>query len=135
MSAGTSGVGEPFEVRTSPRAGRGLFAVEAIAADELLMEAPILLIHASERAALQRTIVDDYVYEWDEDGTAALVLGVSSMCNHDDDPNAFLWLVPEGPVAQLFTLRDIAADEEITVSYRAEEGSRGDPLWFEVKDG
>ncbi len=123
------------EVRTSPRQGRGLFAAEAIAADTLIMEAPLLLVPAAQRAALQATLVDDYVYEWDEQGTAALVLGVSSMCNHDDDPNAFLWLVPDGLVAQLFTLRDIPAGEEITVSYRAEEGSEDSPLWFEVRGG
>jgi len=30
-------------------------------------------------------------------------------------------------------VRDIAEGEEITVSYRAEEGSEDDPLWFEVR--
>lgn len=126
---------EKVEVRTSAVEGRGLFATETIAADTLVMEAPLLLIPAQQRVALQSTLVDDYVYEWDEHGTAALVLGVSSMCNHADDPNAFLWLVPDGLVAQLFTLRDVAAGEEITVSYRSEEGSEDAPLWFEVRDG
>ncbi len=126
---------EKVQVRTSARDGRGLFATERIAADTLVMEAPLLLIPGEQRAALQATLVDDYVYEWDEHGTAALVLGVSSMCNHDDDPNAFLWLVPDGLVAQLFALRDIDEGEEITVSYRAEEGSEDAPLWFEVRDG
>jgi SET domain-containing protein len=123
-----------FEVRTSPRHGRGLFATEAIARDTVLMEAPVLLIAAEQRDALQGTIVDDYVYEWDDDGTAALVLGVSSMCNHADEPNAYLWLVPHGPSAELVTIADIAADEEITVSYRAEAGPETGPLWFEVRD-
>ena len=126
---------EKVQVATSAVAGRGLFATEPIAADTLVMEAPLLLIPAEQRAALQATLVDDYVYEWDETGTAALVLGVSSMCNHDDDPNAFLWLVPDGLIAQLFALRDIEAGEEITVSYRAEEGSEDAPLWFEVHRG
>ena len=126
---------DKVQVRTSAVAGRGLFATEPIAADTLVMEAPLLLIPAEQRAALQATLVDDYVYEWDETGTAALVLGVSSMCNHDDDPNAFLWLVPDGLIAQLFALRDIPAGEEITVSYRAEEGSEDAPLWFEVRGG
>ena len=122
-----------YEVRPSPREGRGLFATAPIRSETLLMEAPLLLIPASERAALQSTIVDDYVYEWDEHGTAALVLGVSSMCNHDDDPNAFLWLLPDRLTAQLFAVRDIAEGEEITVSYRAEEGSEDAPLWFDVR--
>ncbi len=126
---------DTYEVRPSPREGRGLFATAPIASETLIMEAPLLLVPGSERTALQATIVDDYVYEWDEHGTAALVLGVSSMCNHDDDPNAFLWLLPDRLTAQLFALRDIAEGEEITVSYRAEEGSEGAPLWFEVHPG
>ena len=120
-----------LEVRASELGGRGLFATEAIAADVLLMSAPVLLIPPGERAALEETIVDHYVYEWDDDGTAALVLGVSSMCNHASDPNAYLWLVPDDLRAELWSTRRIAVDEEVTVSYRA-SGDPDAPLWFDV---
>ncbi|MFA9428660.1 SET domain-containing protein [Egicoccus sp. AB-alg2] len=118
-----------YEVRESPVAGRGLFATRRIAADTLLMQAPVLVVPAEQRAALQQTIVDDYVYEWNDDGSAGLVLGVSSMCNHSPDPNAYLWLVPDTESAELWSLRPIAKNEEITVSYRADGGGE---LWFEV---
>jgi uncharacterized protein len=124
-----------FEVRRSSRHGRGLFATEPITRDTVLMQAPVLLIAADQRDALQATIVDDYVYEWDDDGTAALVLGVSSMCNHADEPNAYLWLVPDGPSAELVSIAEIAEGEEITVSYRAEAGPETGPLWFDVRGG
>jgi uncharacterized protein len=120
-----------LEVRRSPRGGRGLFATEPIGEDVLLMTAPVLLIAPDEREALEHTIVDSYIYEWDDDGTAALVLGVSSMCNHASEPNAYLWLVPETTTAELWSTRRIAADEEITVSYRA-SGDPDAPLWFDV---
>jgi uncharacterized protein len=120
-----------LEVRESPRGGRGLFATEAIRADVLLMSAPVLLIAPDERGSIEDTIVDHYIYEWDDDGTAALVLGVSSMCNHASDPNAYLWLVPEHRSAELWSTRAIAADEEVTVSYRA-SGDPDAPLWFDV---
>lgn len=118
------------EVGPSARGGRGLFATAPLAGDVLLLTSPILLVPADQREHLLQTVVDDYVYEWDDEGTAALVLGPSSMCNHDPEPNAYLWLVPEAQVAELWTTRPIAAGEEITVSYRA----AGDdaPLWFEV---
>jgi hypothetical protein len=122
-----------LEVRESARGGRGLFAVRDIPAEELLMTAPVLLIAPEERGALEETIVDSYVYEWDDDGTAALVLGVSSMCNHANAPNAYLWLVPDDLGAELWSIRAIAADEEVTVSYRA-SGDPDAPLWFEVVD-
>lgn len=108
-----------------------MFAAERIDADVLLMTAPLLLIPAEERTHLARTVVDDYVYEWDEDGTAALVLGVSSMINHASDPNAFLWLVPDDTSAELWSLRPIPVGTEITVSYRAEGPDT--PLWFDVE--
>lgn len=120
-----------FEVRQSPVEGRGLFATRKIAADTLLMEAPVLVVPGEQRDALRETLVDDYVYEWDDDGAAGLVLGVSSMCNHSNDPNAYLWLVPDTESAELWTVKPIRKGEEITVSYRAEGG--GD-LWFDVVD-
>jgi uncharacterized protein len=122
-----------FEVRGSPRGGRGLFATEDLAADELLMEAPLLLVPAEQRGALMETLIDEYVYEWDGEGTAALVLGVSSLCNHDPEPNAHLWLLPDTLGAELWSVRPIAADEEITISYRAEGDTS--PLWFDVRTG
>jgi uncharacterized protein len=121
-----------LEVGPSSRGGRGVFATEPIAADVLLMRAAVLLVPADQRPPLQATIVDDYVYEWDGEGTAALVLGMSSMCNHDADPNAFLWLVTDDVSAELWSTRPIAAGEEVTVSYRAE--GEDTPLWFEVVD-
>jgi uncharacterized protein len=131
----TTDAGEPFggvvlEVRDSSRGGRGLFATEPIDDDVLLMSAPLLLIPGEQRDALQRTVVDDYVYEWEEDGTAALVLGVSSMCNHAHEPNAYLWLFPDQLTAELWSIRAIGAGEEVTVSYRAEGDD--EPLWFDV---
>jgi len=120
-----------YEVRASAVAGRGLFATQIIPAGTLLMEAPVLVVPGSQRPALQETLVDDYVYEWDDDGSAGLVLGVSSMCNHSPDPNAYLWLVPDTETAELWSLREIAEDEEITVSYRADGGGE---LWFDVVD-
>jgi uncharacterized protein len=120
-----------LEVRESSRGGRGLFATEPIGADVLLMTAPVLLIAPDERDALEHTIVDSYIYEWDDDGTAALVLGVSSMCNHASEPNAYLWLVPDATSAELWSLREIDAGEEVTVSYRA-SGDPDAPLWFDV---
>jgi uncharacterized protein len=119
-----------IEVRPSSRGGRGLFATEDIADDVLLMQAPLLFVPAEQRDALKETVVDDYVYEWDGDGTAALVLGVSSMCNHASSPNAYLWLIPEHEAAELWSIRPIAAGDEVTVSYRA--AGDDEPLWFEI---
>jgi uncharacterized protein len=120
-----------IEVRESSRGGRGLFAAEPIDADVLVTSAPLLLVPAEHRDALKETLVDEYVYEWDAQGTAALALGPSSMCNHDGDPNAYLWLLPDTLTAELWSLRAIAPGEEITVSYRA--AGDDEPLWFEVR--
>ena len=119
---------ELLEVGPSAFGGRAVFATRRIRADTLLMQAPLLLVPAVQRDHLAATLVDDYVYEWDEDGTAALVLGISSICNHHDEPNAFLWLLPETSTAELWSTEPIRAGAEVTVSYRAD--GRADPLWF-----
>ena len=123
-----------LEVRDSPREGRGLFATRRIKPDRLLMCAPVLLIHPDERDSLEETIIGEYVYEWYEDGTVALPMGVSSFCNHDPEPNAYLYLVPDELEVELWSIRPIDKDEEITVDYRA-AGDGDDPLWFEVRRG
>lgn len=119
-----------LEVAASPLGGRGLLATRRIPAETRLMTAPLLIVPADQRDDLARTLVDDYVYEWDDDGAAALVLGISSMCNHATEPNAYLWLYPEDLSAELWSTRTIRAGEEVTVSYRAD--GRADPLWFET---
>ena len=123
--------------------GRGVVATGFIAADTLLEIAPVLPLTLDETLQATRTMLDHYLFVWDEAGDAAaerapaaapsdgieacaLVLGITALVNHSTTPNA--WFHPHYATRtmHLESIRDIAPGDEITVDYDCE-------LWFEVK--
>ena len=111
----------PIQVRPSPLGGRGVFATRAIREGALLEECPILITDADYDE------LGDYVFRWgDEQGHRfALPLGYGACYNHADDPNAD-WHMDERRMLMIVgALRDIAADEEILISYG--------PKWFPTR--
>ena len=84
-----------LEIRHDPAQGRGVFARRAIAAGALIERAPVVVVPAAQREALDRTIMHDYYFVWDDvrdDGGAAtsvaIALGLVSLCNHSRRPSA-----------------------------------------------
>jgi ribosomal protein S18 acetylase RimI-like enzyme len=117
----------------SPGKGRGLFAHRSISRGELIEEAPVVVVPAAEVEHLDRTTLENYYFEWGEDGRdAALLLGSCSLCNHSYQPNAVFELQPERQTIGFVALRDIQPGEEITTNYNgAPEDSK--PLWFDTQ--
>ena len=93
--------------------GRGVFATQAIAKDEVIEICPILELGPDDASGL----LDDYVVNLgDDSGGTALMLGYGSLYNHSDDPNAEYLLEAEDAYS-FCAIRDIAAGEQITISY------------------
>jgi uncharacterized protein len=111
-------------LQSSRRHGRGVFAREPIAANELIETCAVLVIPADERPHLDATTLGGYYFEWD-DGAGAFPLGFGAFYNHASDPNAYAEIDPATETLAYLALRDIDAGEEITISY----GDEGD-LWF-----
>ncbi|ORX47716.1 protein methyltransferase [Hesseltinella vesiculosa] len=94
-----------------------------IPARTLIEISPILLFPHSEYQTHGRfTQLDHYTYCW-KDGYA-LALGLGSMFNHDKQPNVGFMRDFENQLIRYVTLRAIAVDEELCISYGAN-------LWFE----
>lgn len=109
--------------------GRGLFAVRAIGAGDLIERACTVEIAPDQAARLDgMQPLGDFYFQHPEDKDAGLmVLGLMSLCNHNDDPNADIQFDLEsdiGWVASLVAKRSIGAGEEITYKYKC-------PLWFD----
>ena len=96
--------------------GRGVIATVEIARGETIEVAPLLVLGERDASGL----LDDYTVSLGEDGPGVvLLLGYGSLYNHSDDPNAEY--VAEADDAYTFVaLRDIAAGEQITISYGEE---------------
>ncbi len=114
----------------SPGRGRGLFAAEPIAAGEIIERACTVYIDAEQALRLDKMLpLGDFYFQHPlskEEGL--MVLGLASLCNHADDPNADVRFEDGGRcgwVAVLHALRDIPKGGEITYRYRCQ-------LWFPV---
>jgi uncharacterized protein len=127
---GSSGSGTSckLQIRGVGRKGRGVFAAGAIAAGELLETAATVGLDRHDTDTIIGTTLDAYYFAHPVDPEGGLlVLGVSSLLNHSDTPNAETTARHQdgvGWLIELRALRAIGAGEELTRRYACE-------LWFE----
>ncbi len=111
--------------------GQGVFAARNIAAGEIIELCPILLFPQSELEYIRKTILDDYYFDWGEDGKwYALCLGFGSLYNHSYEPNAEYEMDFEAKTIDFYCRKDISAGDEILINYNGEVGNK-EKVWFE----
>ena len=119
-----------IETVSVPGKGRGVRAVVAIARGEEMEVAPTILLSSEDCDRIEGIPLGDYYFAHPTNADDGLVvLGLASLCNHAENPNAEVrWHEDSGVgwLARLTALRAIGAGEEITRRYRC-------PPWFEVK--
>jgi hypothetical protein len=107
----------------SPGRGRGLFATAPIATGEVVDRCCTIPLTSEQCDQLESILpLGDYYFRHPENpDEGLLLLGLISLANHADDPNAriaFTWDAAIGWVAELNALRSIGPGEEITHCYR-----------------
>ncbi|WP_456276858.1 SET domain-containing protein [Bacillus sp. AK128] len=121
-----------IEVRTSPLSkgefNRGVFATQDIKKGELFHEAPVVPYPNDQHKYIEKTVLDDYVYEYGINHSA-IVLGYGMLFNHSYKPNATYDISFEKHTFDYFALRDIKAGEEILINYNGDIDD-DTPLWF-----
>ena len=117
-------VNHDIEIRSDPAKGRGIFARTPIAAGTLIDAAPVIIVPAAQCALLDRTVLHDYYFRWGEDGSAAVALGLVSLCNHSRRPCAGVRRNHAQATLGLVAVAAIAAGDEITIDYNCR-------LWFQ----
>lgn len=114
--------------------GRGVFAARDIEAGEIIEICPVLVFPLSELPHMRQTMLDDYYFDWGEDGKYyAVCLGYGSLYNHEYEPNAEYGMDFEAETIDFYAIKAIPAGVEITVNYNGEAGNR-DRVWFEKED-
>ncbi|AVH63268.1 SET domain-containing protein-lysine N-methyltransferase [Nostoc sp. 'Peltigera membranacea cyanobiont' 213] len=110
--------------------GRGIFAQKHFLRGEIVERSPVVVIPAEQVEFLDKTILGNYYYDW-EDKAAAIALGLASLFNHSYEPNTYyVKKFAEGEV-ELIAYRDIEAGEEITANYNGSPNDKS-PIWFDV---
>ena len=107
---------------------RGVFASVDIAKGQLIHQAPVVPYPNEDHEHIEKTILEDYVFEYGANHTAIL-LGYGSLINHSYEPNATYDINFENHTFDFYAYKDIKAGEEILINYNGEEDNM-DPLWF-----
>lgn len=104
-----------------PGKGRALVALATIDEGEVIDLAPTIALGAKDCALVEQTPIGDYYFAHPDDPEGGVVvLGLASLCNHADAPNADIrWRrdAAAGLLVELFALRPVAVGEEITRRY------------------
>jgi hypothetical protein len=124
-----------IEIRQTPKKGRGMFALENIAAFQAIEIAPVIVMTAQDRELLDQTLLHDYIFEWTPNGAqqCIMALGNVPIYNHSYASNAEYSMDYEAKTILIQSVREIAVGEEITINYNGDWNDEK-PLWFEVKD-
>lgn len=113
--------------------GLGVFTKTHIPAESVIEVCPIIYLPEQDIPALQKTVINNYYFEWDDDRKGgAIALGYGSIYNHSFKPNACYDVDVESQRLYILAYRNIVPGEEITINYNGDPGNK-DPLWFETK--
>ena len=121
-----------IEIKTSPLSdgefNRGVFATCDIKKGTLFHEAPVVPYLNEQHKYIERTVLEDYVYEYGINHSA-VVLGYGMLFNHSYEPNATYEINFDKHTFDYYAYKDIKAGEEILINYNGEVDDY-EPLWF-----
>lgn len=124
-----------LEIRTTKNKGRGIFALENIAAFSTIEIAPVIVMSSEDRIQLEKTLLHDYIFEWtpNAEPQCIMALGNVPIYNHSYASNAEYAMDYDDEKISIQSVRNIAAGEEITINYNGDWNDEK-PLWFDVKE-
>jgi SET domain len=113
-----------YAIRRIPGKGRGVVATQNVPEGTAIVTCPVVVYDWTDAGRIEKTRLGDYNFRFgDQAQRSCIVLGIISLCNHDDAPNAELLCNEGDETMTLVALHDIAAGQEICIKYRR-------PLWF-----
>jgi uncharacterized protein len=111
--------------------GRGVFTRERIAAGTVVEVAPVVVMEKADRVHLDKTLLHDYIFEWGpEKDQCCMALGYIPLYNHSYTSNCEYFMDFEEATIFVKTVRDIAAEEELTINYNG-DWNDGAKVWFD----
>ncbi len=117
--------------------GRGVFALRAFAAGEVVEACPVIPLRTPYEGLPHD--LKQIVFYWEgpagKSATQALVLGYGSLYNHNNPANMRYKIDRPELLLRFIAVRDIDPGEELTVNYNADGGAAvsDDDWWFKEK--
>jgi hypothetical protein len=113
-----------LEVRMTASMGRGVFTLQPIATGEVLGRFHTIRFPAEQVRRIAGSLLADYWFEDDGDGSASMALGFIELVNHGSEPNVDRrWeRTASGEEVELYALTPIAAGAQLIMDYRFPDG-------------
>jgi SET domain-containing protein len=119
-----------LEYRRTAQKGWGMFTTKKIKAGTIIELAPVIVMTAAEKEMLNQTELYNYIFDWEGDA-CCMALGCISLYNHSSPSNCEYFQLYEEGTMYIQTVRDIAAQEELTINYNGDHDNHA-PVWFET---
>lgn len=94
--------------------GRGVYAARNFRKGEKIETSPVVVVKDAD--IRDRDRLSHYAFEWSR-GCSAIALGMGSLFNHSEDPNAYWEVSKKGHTLRFFAQRAIRSGEEICTNY------------------
>ena len=120
-------------IGVTERKGRGVFSNAEILADTVIEVSPVIVMSFKERMLLDQTLLHDYIFEWEANGTeqCCMALGYIPVYNHSSSSNCEYFMNYDNDTIHIKAVRNIAANEELTINYNGDWNDER-PVWFDV---
>lgn len=109
-----------IEVKKTKTMGRGVFATQDITANATIHQADFIKV--PEEEVNKTPTFAKYVFQYSKK-YSVLCLGVGSLFNHSNEPNAEVCFskIGDREVMEFYAIKDIKAGEQIFISYGGED--------------
>ena len=125
---------EDIYVGSTKNKGRGMFANVAIPAETIVELAPVIVMSAQDRIQLDKTLLHDYIFEWQPNGEklCCMALGYIPIYNHSYQSNCEYFMDYDNNNMYIKTVKAIEEGEELTINYNGDFNDES-PIWFDVQ--
>lgn len=113
--------------------GRGVYTSEQIAANTVIEISPVIVMNATDRVHLDKTLLHDYIFVWGaKQDKCCMALGLVPMYNHNYHSNCEYFMDFEEKTIMIKTVRKIKKGEELTINYNGDFNDKS-RVWFDDK--
>lgn len=106
-----------LEVRKSRKYGRGVYATRAIKAGELVESSPVLVLDEWEATKVYPTVLNHYVFSWNDKLESAIAFGFGSLFNHSTKDSLTYEPNYKEKTIDFMALRNIKKGEQLFIDY------------------
>jgi len=122
----------------SLKKGKGLFAKQQIKKGKVINVANVLLIPNKDYELIDKTIVSNYCFMWENpkyksEYKMALAMTNCQFMNHSYTPNVRYEYNYRNDSIKFIAIRDISKGEELTMNYNGAVDDKS-PVWFKVEE-